>query len=66
MDLNDSMALFVKAIFFCKYALRKLQIEKYPDMCGNGHKYNYWLRIYESHIFELLTNIIIVYLNQLL
>ena len=37
------MAVFVEAIFFCKYALRKLQIEKYSDMCGHGHKYNYCL-----------------------
>ena len=37
------MAVFVEAMFFCKYALRKLQIEKYPDMCENGHKYSYCL-----------------------
>ena len=35
--------------FFCKYALKKLQIEKYPDMCGHGHKHNY--RLYK---FQLL------------
>ena len=33
----------MEAMFFCKYALRKLQIEKYPDMCENGHKYSYCL-----------------------